>query len=49
LKARSLSAHLGREPTQREFTDHTLDRLRADPRVRAMAMEAAKQAREASA
>jgi hypothetical protein len=40
----SLSAALGREPTQREFAEHALKRFCADAAVRAMAVEAARRA-----
>jgi hypothetical protein len=40
----ALCAELGRKPTQREFADHAVARLRIDPQVRAMAVEAARQA-----
>jgi hypothetical protein len=40
----SLSASLGREPSQREFADHALKRFCADAEVRRKAIEAAKRA-----
>jgi hypothetical protein len=43
----ALHAQLGREPTRHEFAEHALGRLRADPAVRAMAVEAVKAAEAA--
>jgi hypothetical protein len=40
----SLSAALGREPTDHEFAEHALRRFCADAAVRAMAIEAARRA-----
>jgi hypothetical protein len=39
-----LCARLGREPTSREFAEHALRRFCADAEVRAMAIDAARQA-----
>jgi hypothetical protein len=43
-----LSAALGREPTAHEFAEHVLERLHADQKIRAMAVEAARQATAAA-
>jgi hypothetical protein len=40
----SLSASLGREPTQSEFAEHALKRFCADVEVRRIAIEAAREA-----
>jgi len=41
---RALCDALGHEPTRGEFAAHAIGRLRADPRLRAMAIEAMKEA-----
>jgi hypothetical protein len=44
----ALCAALGREPTACEFVEHALGRFHADPRVRAMAVAAAREAEAAA-